>query len=52
MIENNLTLLDLAIVLVYFFAIIWLGSRFRRRQKSTEYYFLGKRKKPLRHWRG
>jgi len=43
---NSLTILDLLIILLYFIFIIWLGSKFKRRQKSSEHYFLGSRNLP------
>lgn len=46
MINNSLTILDLLIILLYFIFIIWLGSKFKKRQQSSEHYFLGKRNLP------
>jgi len=46
LINNSLTILDLVIIVLYFIFIIWLGSKFKRRQQSSEHYFLGKRNLP------
>jgi SSS family solute:Na+ symporter len=41
-----LTLIDWLIISAYFIFIVWLGARFRKKQKSSERYFLGKRNLP------
>ena len=43
---SALTLLDWFILSGYFVFIVWLGSYFGKRQKSSERYFLGKRNLP------
>ena len=43
---SALTSLDWTIVAVYFFFILWLGTRFRKRQKDTGRYFLANRSLP------
>ena len=44
--ESALTVLDWLIVAAYFVVVIYLGSRFRARQVSSEHYFLGGRRLP------
>jgi len=46
MIPGNLAAADLLIVVVYFVGIVWLGTRFSDRQKSSAHYFLGSGKLP------
>jgi solute:Na+ symporter, SSS family len=43
---GSLTLLDWAVVLVYFAAMVFVAMRFRRRQSSSSAYFLGSGKIP------
>jgi solute:Na+ symporter, SSS family len=43
---NSLRPLDLAVIAIYFIAVILIGLRFTRRQKSTETYFVAERKIP------
>jgi SSS family solute:Na+ symporter len=44
--SGALTLIDGLIVLTYFIFIIWLGTRFGKKQKNSDRYFLGKRNLP------
>ena len=44
--SGSLQVLDWLIVGAYFAFIIWLGSRYGKKQTSTERYFLGNRKVP------
>jgi len=44
--SNSLTIIDWLIIALYFVFIIWLGSKFGKKQKSSERYFLGNRKLP------
>lgn len=44
--SNALTLLDWIVLGAYFVFVVWLGARFRSRQKSSEDYFLGSRRVP------
>jgi solute:Na+ symporter, SSS family len=45
---SNLRWPDLAVILVYLGAMVWMGLRFARRQQTTEDYFVAKRAIP--HW--
>ncbi len=44
--SGALTLIDGLIVLTYFIFIIWLGTRFGKKQKNSDRFFLGKRNLP------
>lgn len=46
MAANGLTWLDWAVVAGYFGAMLALGARFRKRQQSSEHYFLAGRRLP------
>jgi SSS family solute:Na+ symporter len=44
--ESALKLIDWLIIGAYFLFVVWLGSRFGKRQTSSERYFLGNRRLP------
>ncbi|MDQ7817970.1 MAG: sodium/solute symporter [Melioribacteraceae bacterium] len=46
MIESSLTILDVIIIIAYFIFIVWLGAKFKKNQKDTRRYFLGKQNIP------
>lgn len=43
---GSLALVDWVVVAAYFGAMIWLGARTRKRQRTSEEYFLGRRRIP------
>ncbi len=47
MLEGSLTILDVSIILIYFFFIVWFGTRFGKKQTDTRRYFLGSRNLPM-----
>ncbi|MHC4658185.1 MAG: sodium:solute symporter family transporter, partial [Planctomycetota bacterium] len=44
--ESAVRIIDWLIIAAYFVFVIWLGSRFGKRQTSSERYFLGNRRLP------
>ncbi len=46
MIKSALTPWDIFIIVGYFMFMIWLGARFKKNQKDTKQYFLGKQNLP------
>jgi SSS family solute:Na+ symporter len=45
--SGALTLIDWLIILIYLVCIVWLGTRFGKRQKNADRYFLGIRNLPF-----
>jgi SSS family solute:Na+ symporter len=44
--ESAVRIIDWLIIAGYFVFVVWLGSRFRKRQTSSDRYFLGNRRLP------